>query len=80
MYVGSADWMGRNLDRRVEIVLPVLDPLLAETIYGQILAVLFADNVKARELQSDGTYRRLNASGQMPINAQQVFLTQSQAL
>lgn len=80
VYMGSADWMGRNLDRRVEIVVPVLDPLLAETIYGQILAVLFADNVKARELQSDGSYRRLRPSGEMPINAQQVFLTQAQAL
>ena len=80
VYVGSADWMGRNLDRRVETVVPVLDPLQAETIYGQILAVLFADNVKARELQSDGTYRRLHASGQMPVNSQQVFLTQAQTL
>jgi polyphosphate kinase len=80
VFIGSADLMGRNLDRRVEIVVPVLDPLLAETIYGQILAVLFADNVKARELQSDGTYRRLRPAGDMPVNAQQVFLTQSQAL
>jgi polyphosphate kinase len=80
VYIGSADWSGRNLDRRVEIVVPVLDPLLAETIYGQILAILFADNVKARELQSDGTYRRLRPSGEMPVNAQQVFLTQAQAL
>ncbi|HET6894348.1 MAG TPA: polyphosphate kinase 1 [Candidatus Baltobacteraceae bacterium] len=80
VFIGSADWMSRNLDRRVEIVVPVLDPLLAETIYGQILAVLFADNVKARELQSDGGYRRLRPAGDMPVNAQQVFLTQAQAL
>jgi polyphosphate kinase len=80
VYIGSADWSGRNLDRRVEIVVPVLDPLLAETIYGQILAVLFADNVKARELQSDGTYLRLHPDGDMPVNSQQVFLTQAQAL
>src|SRR5579872_3999297 len=80
VYIGSADWSGRNLDRRVEIVVPVLDPLLAETIYGEILAVLFADNVKARELQSDGTYRRLRPSGEMPVNAQQIFLTQASAL
>ncbi len=80
IYIGSADWMGRNLDRRVETVVPVLDPLLAETIYGHILAVLFADNVKTRELQTDGSYRRLRPSGEMPINAQQVFLTQASAL
>ncbi|HZT11240.1 MAG TPA: polyphosphate kinase 1 [Candidatus Baltobacteraceae bacterium] len=80
IFIGSADWMGRNLDRRVETIVPVLDPLLAETIYGHILAVLFADNVKARELQSDGTYVRLHPSGQMPINAQHVFLTQASAI
>jgi polyphosphate kinase len=77
VYIGSADWMGRNLDRRVEIVVPVLDPLLAETICGQILSVTFADNVKARELQSDGTYKRLRPAGEMPIDAQHVFLTQA---
>ena len=80
IFIGSADWMGRNLDRRVETIVPVLDPLLAETIYGHILAVLFADNLKARELQSDGTYSRLHPSGQMPINAQHVFLTQASAI
>jgi len=76
-YIGSADWMGRNLDRRVETIVPVLDPLLAETINSQILSILFADNVKSRELQSDGSYRRLRPHGQMPVNAQQVFLTQA---
>ena len=78
IFVGSADWMGRNLDRRVETMVPVLDPLLAETIYGQIMAIIAADNVKARELQPDGTYRRLRPDGKMPVNAQQVFLTQAQ--
>jgi polyphosphate kinase len=80
VYIGSADLMGRNLDRRVETIVPVLDPLIAETIYSQILAVQFADNVKARELESDGSYRRLRPVADMPINAQQVFLTQAQAL
>jgi len=79
IFVGSADWMGRNLDRRVEAMVPVLDPLIAETIHSQILAIIAADNVKARELQPDGTYRRLHADG-MPVNAQQVFLTQASAL
>ncbi len=80
LYVGSADWMGRNLDRRVETMVPVLDPLQAETIYGQILAIAFADNVKARELQTDGTYRRLRPQGEMPIDSQHIFLTQSQSV
>ncbi len=78
IYIGSADWMARNLDRRVETMIPVLDPLLAETIYGEILAVMLADNVKSRELRSDGTYRRLRPGGTLPVNAQRVFLLQSQ--
>ncbi|MHB1549814.1 MAG: polyphosphate kinase 1 [Vulcanimicrobiaceae bacterium] len=78
IYIGSADWMARNLDRRVETMIPVLDPLLAETIYGEILAVMLADNVKSRELQSDGTYRRLRPGATLPVNAQRVFLLQSQ--
>src|SRR5581483_9689513 len=49
VYIASADWMARNLDGRVELVTPVLDPVIAEAIDGRILAVLFADNVKSRE-------------------------------
>ncbi len=79
-FIGSADWMGRNLDRRVETIVPVLDPFLAEKIYGRILSVLFADNVKSRELQADGSYRRLQAQADAPVDAQQVFLGQARAL
>ncbi len=78
MFIASADWMGRNLDRRVELVVPVLDPVVAETIATHILTVLLADNVKSRELQVDGRYKRLTAGpGEMPIDAQRVFLTQA---
>ena len=81
VFIGSADWMGRNLDRRVETVVPVLDPLLTETIYGQILSIISVDNVKARELQPDGTYRRVTPrDGAARVNAQQFFLEQAQAL
>ena len=81
IYIGSADWMGRNLDRRVETVVPVLDPLVAETIYSQILAVMFADNLKARELQPDGSYVRLRPGpAELPVDSQHVFLTQAAAL
>jgi len=79
-HIASADWMGRNLDRRVELAVPVLDPVMAETLASQILSVLLADNVKSRELHEDGSYRRLSAGvGTMPIDAQRVFLTQAQA-
>ncbi|MBV8148302.1 MAG: polyphosphate kinase 1, partial [Candidatus Eremiobacteraeota bacterium] len=59
VYIASADWMGRNLDGRVEAAAPVLDPVIAETIDAQILAVSLADNVKSRELLENGSYRRL---------------------
>jgi polyphosphate kinase len=79
--IASADWMGRNLDRRVELAVPVLDPVMAETLASQILAVLLADNVKSRELQADGTYVRLSpGAGEMPVDAQRVFLAQAQGL
>ncbi|MEO9170116.1 MAG: polyphosphate kinase 1 [Candidatus Baltobacteraceae bacterium] len=77
-YISSADWMGRNLDRRVELGAPVLDPLLAETLNSQILSVIVADNVKSRQLQPDGSYRRRTpAPGEMPIDAQLVFLARA---
>ena len=64
--------MGRNLDgHRVEIVTPVIDPIAAEVINGQIMSVLFADNVKSRELLENGTYRRcIPGPGEMPVDAQ----------
>ncbi len=81
VYIASADWMGRNLDRRVELATPVLDPLLAETIDGHILRVLLADNVKSRELLENGVYRRCApGSGDLPVDAQRIFLTEAQAL
>ena len=81
VYISSADLMGRNLDRRVELGVPVMDSLLAETLNSQILSVLLADNVKSRELLSSGSYERLAASrGEIPIDAQRVFLTRAQTV
>ncbi len=81
VYIGSADWMGRNLDRRVETVVPVLDPLLGDMICNDILDVHLADNVKARELRADGTYeRRRPLPGEPRVEAQHVFLERYQAV
>ncbi|HZO95573.1 MAG TPA: polyphosphate kinase 1 [Candidatus Baltobacteraceae bacterium] len=81
VYIGSADWMGRNLDRRVETVVPVLDPLLRDVIADEILAVYLADDVKTRMLQPDGTYvRRAHLPGEPAVAAQQVFLERYQAV
>jgi polyphosphate kinase len=60
--LASADWMPRNLDRRVEIAFPILDRALQATI-GEILAVQLADSVKARVLLPDGRSRRRDVSG-----------------
>lgn len=58
IYVGSADWMPRNLYERVEVQFPIKDPLLRQRIRDEILAAYLADNCKARMLRSDGTYAR----------------------
>lgn len=57
-FVGSADWMPRNLHERVEVLFPVKDPLLRDRIIHEILAAYLADNVKTRLLQPDGRYLR----------------------
>ncbi len=81
VYIGSADWMGRNLDRRVEAVVPVLDPLLGELICTDILDVLLTDNVKARVLRPDGSYeRRRILPGEERVEAQQIFLKRYQTV
>jgi polyphosphate kinase len=81
VYMSSADWMGRNLDRRVELGVPVMDPVIAETLTSQIVSILLADNVKTRELRPNGNYvRRSIQAEEMPIQAQRVFLLQAQAI
>jgi polyphosphate kinase len=81
VYMGSADWMGRNLDRRVETVVPVLDETLREYVCTGILETLERDNCKTRFLKSDGTYvRRQPAPGEQLFAAQSVFLETARAL
>jgi polyphosphate kinase len=58
IYIGSSDWMPRNLMRRIEVLVPVEDGNLRERISSEILATHLADNVKARILQPDGSYSR----------------------
>ena len=75
VYIGSADWMDRNLSRRVEVVFPIEQPELKRRLIHDILATSLADNVKARELLPDGTYRRLTPGPNQPrVRSQQVFL------
>ena len=62
IYMGSADWMPRNLDRRVEIVFPVEDGSIKEELC-HVLDLEFQDNVKAHILQPDGTYEKQDKRG-----------------
>ncbi len=71
VYMSSADWMRRNLDNRLEIIFPVLDPNVRRRLVG-ILETYFADNVKARRLLPDGTYEPLPRS-RKPVRAQEKF-------
>ena len=74
MMVGSADWMQRNLDARVEAVFPVEDPRLQRKL-RQVLDLQWRDTVKGRELHSDGVYRRVpRKRGQRKLNSQQRLL------
>ena len=75
VYVGSADWMDRNLSRRVEVLFPVEQPNLKERLVSEIMAISLADNVKARELLPSGAYRRLAPTGNEPkVRSQERFL------
>jgi polyphosphate kinase len=58
VFIASADWMPRNLDRRIELLAPIEDPPLKQRLIG-VLETYFEDNVKARALQADGTYVRV---------------------
>jgi polyphosphate kinase len=74
IFLSSADWMPRNFRRRVELMFPVEDPPLCARIVDRILAVPLADNVKARELQPDGSYRRIIPKpGEAPFRSQVEF-------
>jgi polyphosphate kinase len=80
VYVGSADWMPRNLFKRIEVVFPIEDGRLRERIIHQILGLQLADNVKARELLPDGTYRRLTPRpGEPRVNSQEELIRQALA-
>jgi polyphosphate kinase len=74
LYIGSADWMSRNLDRRVEVVTPVLDQQLKDYLKDTVLAAYLRDNVKARVMNSAGIYERPTmAEGEEPFNCQLFF-------
>ncbi|MDO4307294.1 MAG: RNA degradosome polyphosphate kinase [Eubacteriales bacterium] len=79
VYMGSADWMPRNLDRRVEIVFPVEDERIRQEAI-HVLDLEFKDNVKAHLLQADGTYVKPDKRGKTLINSQMEFCREAKEM
>jgi polyphosphate kinase len=76
-YIGSADWMTRNLDARVEAAVPIEDPRLQEEVKA-ILDLQLADNVKAWDMQADGSYvQRRPSAGEEPRSSQDMLMQQA---
>lgn len=75
IYIGSADWMRRNLDRRVEVITPVKDPDIAKDLQ-EIMGIMLADNRQAWELQADGTYVQRRPYNDSPeANSQKILMS-----
>jgi polyphosphate kinase len=76
VYIGSADWMPRNLDARVEVITPVEEGSLVKEL-KQILEIILADNRQAWDLKSDGTYiQRVPKDGEPEMSSQKHFMSQ----
>jgi len=72
MYISSADWMPRNLDRRLELMVPVEDPQHKRRLH-EILKIYFRDNAKAHELKTNGKYKRLRRGKKAEVRSQQIL-------
>lgn len=78
IFCSSADWLERNLLRRVEAAFPILDPQLAERVFEESLGSYLRDNQNAYTLEPDGEYRRVEpAEGEAPFSAQLSMLAQT---
>jgi polyphosphate kinase len=75
VYIGSADWMDRNLSRRVEVVFPIEQPDLKARLIDEILGISLRDTAKCRELNVEGHYTRVQPpADQPPMRSQNRFL------
>lgn len=76
IYIGSADMMTRNTEKRVEVAVPVLDIKVKAKI-NHMLHVMLSDNVKARRMTSDGTYQKIQHTEQEATNSQEIFMEEA---
>jgi polyphosphate kinase len=75
IYLGSADMMPRNINRRVEVLFPITKPAMVRQIRDRLLAVYLEDNVKARRMNADGSYSRVQPKkGERLVNSQLALL------
>jgi polyphosphate kinase len=75
VYIGSSDLMSRNIDHRVELLAPIRDPDIIRQLKDGVLELFLSDNVKARQMQPNGTYvLRKTGDGRHPLNAQEKLI------
>jgi polyphosphate kinase len=78
IYLGSADWMQRNLDHRVEVVFPLEKPEHVRYLRDEVLEKYLHDNLRARVMQADGSYKRLKVGvGQEGLDVQEWLMARA---